>query len=184
MRRTRRGFTLIEAMIVVVVVGVLAVLAVAAYRKWVLTAYLTEAQDMVKSIRAAQESFRSENGGYVSVSTGLGPGHDYPSQNPGHFKTAWGGTCAGCVDTNKGWTALNVSASAPVLFGYSSIADNTNPPGSSVKLTVNGTALDLSNMTAPWYVVEADGDENGNGVYCNVYGLSATNKVYVNNEGE
>jgi prepilin-type N-terminal cleavage/methylation domain-containing protein len=96
MTRSRCGFTLVEAMIVVVVAGVLAVLAVTAYRRWVQTAYLSEAQDMVKSIRAAQESFRAENGGYLNVSQGLGPGFDYPLSTPGQSKTAWGGPCAGC----------------------------------------------------------------------------------------
>jgi prepilin-type N-terminal cleavage/methylation domain-containing protein len=186
MGRSRRGFTLIEAMIVVVVVGVLTVLAIAAYRRWVQTAYLTEAQDMVKSIRAAQESFHAENGGYVNVSNGLGVGFDYPLQTPGQSKTAWGGACSGCVNPNVGWSALNVSSTAPVIFGYSTIAD-INPthgaPGNI--LMVNGTALDLRNMTPPpWYLIEADGDTNGNGIFCSVYGLSGTNRVYINNEGE
>ena len=182
MGKSRGGFTLIEAMIVVVIVGVLAVLAVTAYRRWVQTAYLTEAQDMVKAIRAAQESFRAENSGYLNVSKDLGPGFDYPQLTPGKSKTAWGGTCSGCNNTSTGWSALNVSATAPLAFGYSTRADNVNPP--SLKLTVNGKQIDLTNMTAPWYVVEADGDHDGNGVFCNVYGLSATNEVYVNNEGE
>jgi prepilin-type N-terminal cleavage/methylation domain-containing protein len=182
MGRSRRGFTLVEAMIVVVVVGALAVLAVASYRRWVQTAYLSEALDMVKSTRAAQESFRAENGGYLNVSKGLGPGFDYPLVRPGQSKTAWGGACAGCNNPTSGWTALNVSSSAPLTFGYSTIADNVNLPG--VTLTVNGKTLDLTAVTAPWYIVEADGDTNGDGVYCNVYALSATNQVYVNNEGE
>jgi type IV pilus assembly protein PilE len=182
MGRSRRGFTLIEAMIVVVVVGALAVLAIASYRRWVHTAYLTEAQDMVKAIREAQESFRAENGGYLNVSKGLGPGFDYPALRPGQFKTAWGGACSGCNNATSGWTALNVSASAPLTFGFSTVADNVNAPG--VTLTVNGQTIDLTAMTAPWYVVEADGDTNADGVYCNVYGMSATNQIYVNNEGE
>jgi prepilin-type N-terminal cleavage/methylation domain-containing protein len=183
MGRSRRGFTLIETMIVVVVVGVLAVVAIASYRRWVHTAYLAEAQDMVKSIREAQESFRAENGGYLKISKALGPGNDYPALRPGQNKTAWGGPCAGCDNQTAGWTALNVSSSAPMVFGYSTIADNKNAPSVS-SLMVNGNAVDLSTMTAPWYIVEADGDTNGDGVYCNVYGLSSTNQLYINNEGD
>jgi prepilin-type N-terminal cleavage/methylation domain-containing protein len=187
MGRSRRGFTLIEAMIVVVVVGALAVLAIASYRRWVQTAYLTEAEDMVKSIRAAQQAFRAENSGYLNVSQGLGPGFDYPALRPGQSKTAWGGACTGCYNQTAGWTALNVSSSAPMTFGYSTVAnngDNNKNAASLPQLTVNGQTLDLSTMTAPWYVVEADGDTNGDGVYCNVYGLSTTNQLYINNEGE
>jgi hypothetical protein len=39
-------------------------------------------------------------------------------------------------------------------------------------------------MATPWYVVEADADVDGNGIFCNVYGLSGTNQIYINNEGE
>jgi prepilin-type N-terminal cleavage/methylation domain-containing protein len=177
------GFTLIEALIVVVLIGVLAVIATVAYRRWVHTSYMTEAQDMVSSIRAAQESFRAENGGYLNVSTGLGPGNDYPLLTPGKSKTGWGGTCTGCVNTTTGWSALNVSSSAPVIFGYSTIASNTNGVAPN-NLAYRGGALDFSSMATPWYVVEADGDVDGNGIFCNVYGLSGTNQIYINNEAE
>jgi type II secretory pathway pseudopilin PulG len=170
-------------MVVVALVGVLAVIAAVAYRRWVHTSYLTEAQDMVSSIRAAQESFRAENGGYLSVSVGLGPGSDYPLLTPGKSKTGWGGACAGCVNPATGWGALNVSSSAPVIFGYSTIASNTNGVAPSA-LPYRGGALNFSAMATPWYVVEADGDVDGDGIFCNVYGLSGTNQIYINNEGE
>jgi prepilin-type N-terminal cleavage/methylation domain-containing protein len=182
MGRSPRGFTLVEAMIVVVVIGVLTVLAIAAYRRWVQTSYLAEAEDMVSHIRSAQEAFRAENGGYLNVSKGLGVGNDYPQLTPGQTKTAWGGTCAGCNNSTAGWNALNVSSTAPLAFGYSSVADNVNAP--TLKLTANGKAIDLTNLTVPWYAVEADGDTNGDGVFCSVFGFSATNQLVISNEGE
>jgi prepilin-type N-terminal cleavage/methylation domain-containing protein len=182
MGRSRRGFTLIETMVVVVVVSVLAVLAIAAYRRWVQTSYLAEAEDMVSHIRSAQEAFRAENTGYLNVSKGLGVGFDYPLVTPGQSKTAWGGSCSGCNNPTAGWNALNVSSTAPLIFGYSSVADNVNL--TTLKLTANGTAIDLSNLSVPWYAVEADGDTNGDGVFCSVYGFSATNRLFINNEGE
>jgi prepilin-type N-terminal cleavage/methylation domain-containing protein len=183
LRRSRtRAFTLIEAMIVVAIVGVLALLATLAYRRWVRTAHLSEAQDMVASIRAAEESFRAENGGYLSVSPQLGVGRDYPAATPGAFKTAWGGACGVCNATNS-WALLNIQPSGPLAFGYSLLASNvsnTAPPN----LTVNGNTVDTSAVTAPWYLIEADGDVNGDGVFTTVYGLSGTNVVYIDKEGE
>jgi Tfp pilus assembly protein PilE len=180
-----RGFTLIEAMIVAVGVGILATLAIVAYRRWVQTTYVAEAQDMVGAIRAAQEAFRAENGGYVNVSTGLGVGSDYPLAKPGKSKTAWGGPCSTCTNQNIGWSALSVMPSAPVAFGYSTIASNdATHPLSKPVITVHGKALDTSSLTEPWYIVEADGDHDGNGVYCNVFGFSTDAKLYVNNDGE
>jgi prepilin-type N-terminal cleavage/methylation domain-containing protein len=180
MVRARRGFTLIEAMIVVVLVSVLGLLAVIAYRHWVHTAYLSEAQNMVGAIRAAQESFRAENGGYLPVSSGLGVGSDYPALQPGQFKTAWGGPCAGCLSPNA-WNALNVSSAAPLVFGYSVMGENSI--GHTFTMPVNGTPVSFP-LKAPWYMIEADGDTDGNGVYCTIYASSLNNQLYVNQEGE
>src|SRR5579859_4920132 len=124
--RRSRAFTLIEAMIVVVIVGILAVVATVAYRKWILSSYVGEAHDMLGNIRVAEEAFRAENTGYLNVSNDLTPNSLYPSTTPnGNLKTAWG--------ANPGqWAALNVNPNAPVRFGYAVIANNggaTNPTG-------------------------------------------------------
>ena len=181
-----RAFTLIEAMMVVTLVGILAVLATVAYRRWTHTAYLAEAQDMVANIRAAEESFRAENGGYLTISSQLGPGFDDPAKTPGQMKTAWGGVCDWCTND---WKGLSVAPSAPVAFGYSLIAANSSTtsggaPVVAPALTVNGNSMHTDQMTPPWYIIEADGDTDGNQVYAHVYGLSATNMIFTENEGE
>jgi prepilin-type N-terminal cleavage/methylation domain-containing protein len=183
MLRSRRGFTLIEAMVTVIIVGILSLVAILGYRRVIHRAYLAEAQDMVSTIRKAQEAFRAENGGYLDVSLGLGPGYDYPLPTPGKSKTAWGGTCTTCQNPATGWSALNVASGAPLAFGYSTRADNkVGPP--SFTIMVNGQAFDMTQMSAPWYVVEADGDLDGNGLFCSVFGFSHTNQLFVNQEGE
>jgi type II secretory pathway pseudopilin PulG len=184
MRRLRRGFTLVDAMIAVVIVGILAVVAIVAYRRAVHRSYLAEASQMVQGIRAAQEAFRAENGGYVNLSNGLGPPNDYPAPIPGKAKTAWGGACSTCK-LAAGWSALNVASNAPLSFGYSTIADVQGvPPVPPVSPTVNGQTVSTAAMTAPWYVVEADGDIDGNGVFCKVYGFSHDSHLYIDEEGE
>ena len=176
-----RGFSLIETMIVIGLIGVLALVATIAYRRWVRTTYLNEAQDMVANIRAAEESFKAENGGYLDVSTGLGPGYDYPLATPGQKKTAWGGACTTCGAGT--WAALNIQPSGPVSFGYSLRATNDGTL-TLPAITVNGAALDTSALRAPWYFIEADGDLDGNGVFTKVYASSATSQIFIDNEGE
>jgi prepilin-type N-terminal cleavage/methylation domain-containing protein len=184
--RRSRGVTLIEVMVVVVIIGVLAMLAVVAYRRWIRSSYVAEAQDMVSNIRTAEEAFAAENGAYLDVSGNLGAGHTYPLTTPGASKTAWGGPCGGCKSP-AGWNALTVTSAAPVIFGYSVIADQAAAPSARIgTITVNGKALDYSAMNngAPWYFIEADANVSGDGVsFTHVYGMSGTNTIYVDGQG-
>jgi type IV pilus assembly protein PilA len=177
--RRARAFTLIEAMVVVALVGILAVVAGVAYRKWVLNSYVGEAQGMLGNIRSAEETFRAENSAYLSVSTDLTTASLYPLTAPiGNLKTQWG--------ANPGlWAALNVNPNGPVRFGYALIADNSGaaaPPAA-----INGTAVNLAAMQGqPWYVAEAicdlDSDSTTN-PSTTVYAVSGTNQITVLNEG-
>jgi type II secretory pathway pseudopilin PulG len=192
LHRRARGVTIIEAMIVVLIVGVLAMLAVVAYRRWVRTSYVAEAQDMVGNIRSAEEAFASENGVYLDVSGCLGANCSYPLVAPSNVKTAWGGACGSCPNVKSDgtpitWASLNVSSGAPVIFGYSVIADQAQTPASRIgTIKVNGQAIDYSAMAngAPWYFIEADANVSGDKVnYTHVYGMSGTNQIYVDGAG-
>src|SRR5690349_13572444 len=60
-----RGFTLVELLTVVVITGVLATLAFASLRAHVSAAWGAEALNMMQSIRAAEERWRSEHMMYL-----------------------------------------------------------------------------------------------------------------------
>ena len=188
-RLRARAFTLIEAMIVVGVVGILALIATVTYRRWVRTAYVAEAHDMLSNIRAAEESFRSENGTYLNVSGGLdtdpssAPIYGYPAATPGSFKSVWGGACSTCT---VAWGALNVESKAPVAFAYEVVSDHAVSNGKDVptSITVDGTAMNATPPSNPAFAAEAVGDIDGNGVYCRAYVFSFTNQFFIDHEGE
>src|SRR5579859_5940761 len=101
-RPTRRGFTLVELMIVVAIIAILAVLALVGYRKMVSSSHTAEATHVVQAIRVAQESYRSETQQYASISKDITLGNLYPQASPagntsqagtGNVKTAWGAPC-------------------------------------------------------------------------------------------
>ncbi len=184
-QRPLRGFTLIELMFVVVIVTVLALVALVGYHRWVMSSALAEAHDMIANIRTAEENFYAENGAYLDVTGSIGAGTTYPAQHPGAFKTAWGGPCSWCV---KQWDALTISPSGPLLFGYSVVADAANTPTArGVSITVNTQPIDLSLMNGrPWYVIEADGDPDGDGKFVHLYAVSApgaSSRIWVDGEG-
>src|SRR5262249_54846637 len=62
-----RGFTLVELMTVVVIVGVLATIGLASFRSRIFGSKTSQALAMIQSIRAAEERWRAENLTYLNV---------------------------------------------------------------------------------------------------------------------
>ena len=93
----RKGFTLIELMVVVAIIAILAAIAIPQYRKFQLKSKTVEAKENIGAIVTAEESFAAENGQYAQCSgaptdkdggTVVTPG---PTKHPWHVKTPGGG---------------------------------------------------------------------------------------------
>jgi type IV pilus assembly protein PilA len=179
--RGTRGFTLVELMIVVAIVGVLATLAVVGYRKLVQSSHVSEATGMVQNIRVAQEGYHSETQQYANVSTSLTS--YYPAAPAYGIFTVWGAACGNCNAVS--WSALPVHVDGPVTFGYATVAGGA---GAAIPAAPNVAVNPFpANVTTDWYVVAADGDLDGQPnepANTHVFGMSWSNQVVVDREGQ
>jgi type IV pilus assembly protein PilA len=81
--RNSKGFTLIELMIVVAIIGILAAIAIPNFIRYQLRSKTSEAKTVIGGIKTSEESFRSEYDAYVLAATRPGSGLR-------GTKTSWG----------------------------------------------------------------------------------------------
>lgn len=72
MKTSQQGFTLIEIMIVVVIIGILAAIAYPSYTEYVQRGNRTEGQAFLSDVAARQERHFSQNNSYVTANANLG----------------------------------------------------------------------------------------------------------------
>lgn len=167
------GFTLIEIMIAVAIVGILAGLAVMKFGKEARKARGTEVQAVFAELRNREEQYHLENGVYFST------GADEDATHP-----ATPGAQSQLISpVPAGWTTLRVTPPmSRVYCGYVVMAgrggDGTN---------LGPKAADFGLAAAPatdWYYLLAHCDLDGNGARDGYYFASnGDTKVQKENEG-
>lgn len=81
--RSTQGFTLIEMLIVVGLIGILASISYGAYTNYVRDSFRAEAQSTLLQFQQAMERFYTENNTYAGSHTGGTPNADvFPSTSP------------------------------------------------------------------------------------------------------
>lgn len=173
-----RGFTLVELMVVVVLVGILASVGISYFRSEVAASKTSEAAAVIQAIRAAEEAYRAENQAYLDVST---DGAWYPSGSFGRTVRTWEQKPGAHVDLAR-WQLLGPRVIQPVMFGYLVYA---GAPGIKPSKTMFlSSSPDFGTPTAPWYIIQARADADSNSVYCNAAATSFSTDVYFEGEGE
>lgn len=142
------GFTTIELLVGVTIVGILAALAVPTFKGYVYKGRVSEAITVLNEIKTRQETYRSRFGNYAAVSGG----GDWTSAT--YTPTAIPGTNPVPWPSSAPWEELGLSSPGFVRFRYATVA---GAPGSTVPTNSN---LDNSNF---WYAAQAQGDLDGDG---------------------
>ncbi|HSC85619.1 MAG TPA: prepilin-type N-terminal cleavage/methylation domain-containing protein [Polyangiaceae bacterium] len=173
-----RGFTLLELMTVVVIIGILAALAIYSVRGYIQSSKTAEAREIIGSIKAGEEAYFDEVFKYLNVSD-LSTYHPIANTD-GRVKADWrGSSCSGCL---AAYRTLGVEVPAPVMFRYATAA----AVGELKDLPlpdVTGTPFAAA-PAGPYYVVKAISDLDGKGAKTVFLSSNYSAEIYSENVGQ
>jgi type IV pilus assembly protein PilA len=155
--KSKKGFTLIELMIVVAIIGILAAIAIPNFVRFQLKAKTSEGKVNLAAIRTAEEAYFSEFGSYV-------PAAVTPTTNGGTTKQAFTEAAGG------GFGIIGWAPEGQVFFNYE-VAINTTTPNAYIASA--GADIDGNGTDQAWgYVHPAPGDDVATGVTAPTLGTS------------
>lgn len=160
MTRTHRGFTLLELMVVVAIIGIVASIAVPSFLRYQLRARFAELRTNVNAIHKGQEALRqSERMACTSAATGqyVAFGSIPASATPGSTRILWSAAdyaAAGAI----GW-----SVEGGTYAVYAGVTGAPPTPPLGVVVDCSGTANSTLGLLGGTVTVTANSDLDGDG---------------------
>lgn len=137
----RRGFTLLEMMVAVAIIGILASTSVALFRNYQLRSRMAEAKSNLASIRSAQQAYFAERSAYVTSVSCPGLGPLGPTKQ--NWRAVRGTFCDPSAPTTTTLDTLGWAPDGATLFDYDAMAEDVGD--------------------GPRFTVAAFGDADGDG---------------------
>ena len=155
--KSTKGFTLIELMIVVAIIGILAAIAIPNFLRFQLKSKSSEGKVNLAAIRTAEESYLAEYGVYVAALPSPPAGSVGPQKIPFVLGDPPG----------FGFDALGWSPEGDVFFEYDTVLAGPTQQGYTATARAD---IDGDGVPQDWGYVHADPNGNsvpgGNGATC------------------
>ncbi|MBP8809371.1 MAG: prepilin-type N-terminal cleavage/methylation domain-containing protein [Kofleriaceae bacterium] len=157
-RKAQRGFTLIELMIVVAIIGILAAVAIPQFLDYMNRSKKNEAELNLNAIEKTNTREFAENSGYVPDTEALSPAADCCTQNAGGSRRCAATAADWEGAGHPGWEKLDFAMRKAHLFQYSYTGDATGQTFTAT--AVGNTDCDAVTITYTLLDATADGTVN------------------------
>jgi type IV pilus assembly protein PilA len=149
MKSVQKGFTLIELMIVVAIIGILAAIAIPAYQDYTIRAQVTEGLNLADAVKVAVADYYTQNGVFPAAGLTTAPptGLGFTAVSAGKYSTVDVVGTKGRIDATFGGTQVNQKL-------------NTLVVSVSPYVTQNGDLVwQCGKGAAPSNLISAQGDD-------------------------
>lgn len=153
--KNQSGFSLIELMIVVAIIGILASIAIPNYQKFVRKSRQSEAKSTLEAIYTAEKAYQGEFGGFTANLSVVG----YAAEGRIHYdcgfsangrSTAAAGGCNDRVAADRSTVCTGLATNFhTATFGATGVCNNTATGTCADGRTDYGAAVAISTATVP-----------------------------------
>jgi type IV pilus assembly protein PilE len=128
-KKSQYGFTLVEVLAVVAIIGILSAIAIPQYNEYLLKGRLTEGMTLLSDLQIRQEQYYQDNRTYLNGMTPRSAGQYFTSTS--------------CVTANSGQTFVCTATAPSIAYTYTVTESNakttTKPDASSVSCWIRAS---------------------------------------------